>query len=76
MAPMVEGSLDNRFVDVSPLSVTPRVRDVSSHILAYTEYTPVGIIPTSWAQCWEYHSSCSQRLERMLGDVRPKLIIM
>ena len=73
--PRVEGSLDNRVVDVAPLSVTHRVGDVISPILVYAEYTPVGITPISWA-CWKYHSLSGQQVERVLGGVQPNLIMV
>lgn len=74
-APRVEGSLDNRVIDVAPLSITHRVGDVRSPTLVYSEYTPVGIMPISWV-CWEYHSPFVKGVERVLGDVKSKLIMM
>jgi len=57
--------MDNR---VSPISFTHRSGIVAHPILAFAEYTLVGIIPTSWAG-WDYPSPSGQRLRR-LRDVR------
>lgn len=71
-APRVERTLDNRGL---PLSVTYRARVVAHPMLVFSEYTPVGIIPTSWA-CWECRSSSGQWDESVLGGVQPKAIMM
>lgn len=62
----VEESLDNSIVNVAPLFVTHRVGVVAHPILVFVEYSPVGIIPTTWA-CWDYCFSSAQWVESVLG---------